>query len=283
MTTPSVPTKPEVSDAEPGPERRQDDAPAPRERASSPQAEARRAAPRGEQGGERHQMVPQVLGSLPSDRAVDADLLIDIPQLSVEELTLELDASLLLNRVKLDAKGLEAGLYVKANFDHIVELTQQGSGAPEGRVSDRQRGSDIMRARTGLRELLGATRDAYRDLSDRDVQRQLQGVHASAREAYARITTEDEPAHERQPDADGAKDEAEREHNHDGNGGRSRPVRERARHAVTQGAKAAGLTAAGLAGGALLESHSKPSRKLSISGRRKRARAIRHAIAKRLP
>jgi hypothetical protein len=253
MSTPSVPTKPEVSAA-------------PRERASSPHPEARREGPRGEQGGEGHQRAPQVLGSAPSDRAVNADLLIDIPKLSVEELTLELDASLLLDRVKLDAKGLEVGLYLKANLDNVVALRQQGPGPSLGSVSDRQRGSDIMRARTGLRELLGATRDAYRDLSDSDVQRQLQGVHASAREAYARVTTEDEG-----------------EHQHGGNGGRSRPVRERARHAVTQGAKAAGLTAAGLAGGALLESHSKPSRKLSISGRRKRARAIRDAIAERLP
>jgi hypothetical protein len=268
MSTPSVPTKPEVSAAA-------------RERAPSPQPEARREAPRGEQGGEGHQRVPQVNGAAPSDRAVDADLLIDIPKLSVEELTLELDASLLLDRVKLDAKGLEAGLYVKANLDNVVALTQQGPGTSLGSASDRQRGSEIMRARTGLRELLGATRDAYRDLSDRDVQRELQGVHASAREAYARITTQDEPARERQPDADAVQDEGEREH--EGDGGRSRPVRERARHAVTQGAKAAGLTAAGLAGGALLESHNKPSRRLSISGRRNRARAIRDAIAKRLP
>jgi hypothetical protein len=272
MSTPSVPTKPDVPAAAPGTERRADDGPTGRERASSPPAEARRAAPRGDQ-----ETVPRVLDPAPSDRTVDADLLIDIPKLSVEELSLELDASLLLNHVKLDAKGLEAGLYLKANFDHLVALTPQGTGAP------RQRGADVMRGRTGLRELLGATRDAYRDLSDRDVQRQLQGVHASAREAYARITTEDEPAGERQRDEDGAQEEGEPEHRHDGDRGRSLAVRDRARHAVTQGAKAAGLTAAGLAGGALLEAHGKPSRKLSIPGRRTRARAIRDAIAKRLP
>jgi hypothetical protein len=238
MSTPSVPTKPDVSADEPGTERRDYDGPARRERAPSPQPEVRRAAP--------------------SDRTVDADLLIDIPQLSVEELTVELDASPLLNHVKLDAKGLEAGLYLKANLDNVVALTQQDSGTPP--------------ARTGLRELLGATRDAYRDLSDRDVQKQLQGVHTSAREAYARIATDDQ-----------GEGEAEGDRHHDGNGSQPLPVRQRARHAVTQGAKAAGLTAAGLAGGALLESHSKPSRKLPFSGRSKRARVIRDAIAKRLP
>jgi len=69
MSTPSVPTKPDVSAAEPGAERREDDVPARRERASSPQPEARHAAPRSEQGGEWHQIVLQVLGSPPSDRA----------------------------------------------------------------------------------------------------------------------------------------------------------------------------------------------------------------------
>ena len=42
-----------------------------------------------------------------TDRTVDADFLVDVPQLSVEELTLELEASVGLSRVKLDAKGLQ--------------------------------------------------------------------------------------------------------------------------------------------------------------------------------
>ena len=58
---------------------------------------------------------------------------------------------------------------------------------------------------------------------------------------------------------------------------------ERARRAVTQGGKAAGLTAAGLAAGVLLESQTKLSSKLPLSRRTTRTRAMRHAIAKRLP
>jgi hypothetical protein len=57
---------------------------------------------------------------------------------------------------------------------------------------------------------------------------------------------------------------------------------ERARRAATQGAKAAGLTAGGLAAGVLLESQTQLSRKLPLSRRPTRMRAIRHAIAKRL-
>ena len=58
---------------------------------------------------------------------------------------------------------------------------------------------------------------------------------------------------------------------------------ERTRRAATQGAKAAGLTAAGLAAGVLLESHTQLSRNLPLSRRPTRTRAIRHAIAMRLP
>ena len=57
----------------------------------------------------------------------------------------------------------------------------------------------------------------------------------------------------------------------------------RVRHVVTQGFKAAGLTAGGVAAGAALESRTQLSRKLPISRPRNRRQAIRKAIAKRLP
>ena len=50
-----------------------------------------------------------------------------------------------------------------------------------------------------------------------------------------------------------------------------------------EGAKAAGLTIAGLAGGAILESKTKSSIKLPLPRRRNRAQAIGHEIVKRLP
>ena len=58
---------------------------------------------------------------------------------------------------------------------------------------------------------------------------------------------------------------------------------ERVRHVVMQSLKAAGLTAAGVAAGAVLESRTQLSRKLSISRRPNRRQAIREAITKRLP
>jgi hypothetical protein len=211
MSTPSVPTtKPDRPAADPRPERR------PSETATTP---------------------PQVLPASPADRAADADLLVDIPQLVVDELTLELESSLVLNRLKLDAKGLQLGVFVKADLEHVQEMVQQRSGRQD-------------RPRTGLRELLSGTR-----------------------EQEPRPAAAEQPAQEPEP---GDEHQGE-QHDHDGNG--SHP----ARQAAVQGAVAAGLTAAGLAGGALLEARVKPSRKLHIPRRRTRAQAFRDELVKRLP
>jgi hypothetical protein len=195
-----------------------------------------------------------------TDRTVDADFLVDVPQLSVEELTLELEASVGLNRLKLDAKGLQAGLYLKADFENLQALAQKRSGS-HGPV------------RSGLRELLSGTRDVIEHVTP----------------------------------SDHAEDQAQDDHDHDQSGNRAgaQETRQRVRHAVGQGAKAAGLTAAGLAGGALLEARVKPSSKLPrnlpnlpklpqlpqllqlpqlpLPRRRSRAQILRDEFIKRLP
>jgi hypothetical protein len=192
-----------------------------------------------------------------TDRTVDADFLVDVPQLSVEELTLELEASVGLSRVKLDAKGLQAGLYLKADFENLQALAQKRSGS-HGPV------------RSGLRELLSGTRDVIEHVTP----------------------------------SDHAEDQAQDDHDHDQSGNRAgaHETRQRVRHAVGQGAKAAGLTAAGLAGGALLEARVKPSSKLPrnlpklpqlpqllqlpqlpLPRRRSRAQILRDEFIKRLP
>jgi hypothetical protein len=199
-----------------------------------------------------------------TDRTVDADFLVDVPQLSVEELTLELEASVGLSRVKLDAKGLQAGLYLKADFENLQALAQKRSGS-HGPV------------RSGLRELLSGTRDVIEHVTP----------------------------------SDHAEDQAQDDHDHDQSGNRAgaQETRQRVRHAVGQGAKAAGLTAAGLAGGALLEARVKPSsklprqlpklpklpqlpqlsqlsqlpRNLPLPRRRSRAQILRDEFLKRLP
>jgi hypothetical protein len=163
MSTSPVPTKP---DTQPAPERRPNGAPARHE------------------GGAAQAPPP-----IPADRTIDADLLIDVAQLSVEELTLELDATLLLDSVKLGAKGLDAALFVKADFEPLQAFAQRHA------------------------------------------------AHAG----------------------------------HDD--GRSKRVRD--------AAKAAGLAAAGVAGGAVL--NSKPWRLLPVPRRRSRLDIVRDEIVKRLP
>jgi hypothetical protein len=229
MSTPPMPTtKPDRPGTEPRAERRPSD-----------------AAPHAE-----------VLPPAGSDRAADTDLLVDIPQLSVDELALEVESSLVLNRVKLDAKGLQVGLFLKADLEHVLQMVQERSDRHEGGRSRRQRGGDVDRVRSGLRELLGAARE----------------------QAPAPPATE-EPRQEPPREADDQDGQGGERHGHGGNGAHPHA----GRHAAAQGAMAAGLTAAGLAGGALLEARVKPSRKLHIPRRRTRAQVVRDELVKRLP
>lgn len=180
------------------------------------------------------------------DRAMDADLLLDIPQLSVEELSLELNASVLLDHVKLEAKGLETRLYLRADFGSLAALAGHGEREQRGR---RSRAARMALSRGALRGRLAAP-------AARPPQPAPEPPETDERDEHARRNGHDEGAHD---------------------------ARERVRHAVAQGAKAAGLTAAGFAGAALLDSRVKPSRKLHIPRRRTRARFLRDELAKRLP
>jgi hypothetical protein len=200
-----------------------------------------------------------------SDRAVDADVLLDIPRLAVDELNLELEAAFVLQRVKLDAKGLDAGLFFKSNLDNIAALTSgRSSDDDDAGPAGEGGGGGAARVRSGLRELLGSTRDTYRD-----VQHQLGAVYESAGEAYERVVGGDAD-----DDGEGGGQDAG-EGDGGGDGATAR--------AAKRGAKAVGLTAAGLAGGALLESTLKPSHRLPLPRRRNRAQALVHEIQRRLP
>jgi hypothetical protein len=197
-------------------------------------------------------------GGQANDRAVDADILLDVPKLSVEELNLELEAAFLLRRVKLEAKGLDAGLYLKSNLDNIAAMTSGRSS--EDDADGKGHGASAARVRGSLRELLGSTRDTAHKM-----QNQLGAVHESAGEAYERVV--------------GGGGDGEDDAGDDGAGA----LGERATRAARRGGKALGLTAAGVAGGALLESALKPSRRLRLPRRRNRAHALVHELQRRLP
>lgn len=62
----------------------------------------------------------------------DSDLLLNLPQLTVDELDLELETSFGLDRIKINAKSLEAGLLVKASLGNIAAVVRPGvERAPE--------------------------------------------------------------------------------------------------------------------------------------------------------
>jgi hypothetical protein len=148
-------------------------------------------------------------------RGADGDLVIDIPHLSVDELSLDLAGKLILEHVKLEAKGLELGLFVKAD---VGDLAQAAQGDRRSRPPDIE-GEESPH---GLRRLLPS------------------GAESAERRDGDDGTSEQGAAH-------------------------------KALHIAKEGGKVASLTAAGMAGGALLESTFHPSRKLPSLLQRRRS------------
>jgi hypothetical protein len=159
------------------------------------------------------------------ERTEEADLLLDVTQLTVDEITLEVEASVGLDHVKLDAKGLDASLFLKASLDNLVALrTHAASGRRSGPV-----------ARAGLRRMARALPSAER--------------------------AGDEAADTDRPDAASDDDRPATRDDDDGIGAVLEDVRRRAATVAKQGGKAASVAVAGAAGGALLESKFGPRRR----------------------
>jgi hypothetical protein len=175
-------------------------------------------------------------GELPRG-AEEADVLVDIPRLRVQELALELEASRLLNRVRVDVKDLELGLLLKADLDQVADMV----GRREGDESRQRRGV----VRQGGR----LTSAAYGRL------------FGSGRPQLG-SGDDDEPleAEQRMPQGEQARPQAEHRRegpdDRDGDGSPSSASR-----IARQGGKAVAVAAAGLAGGALLRPKVEPLRK----------------------
>ena len=69
----------------------------------------------------------KVLPPSRADREADADLLVDIPQLSADELALEVESTPELSRVKVDAKGLQSGVFVRADLEPVLRIMHERS------------------------------------------------------------------------------------------------------------------------------------------------------------
>jgi hypothetical protein len=162
---------------------------------------------------------PPVASGGAADRAQDADVLLDVSRLTVDELTLEVQASVALDHVKLDAKGLDASLFLKGSLDNLVALRGE---AP---ARSRAMGAARRAARWAAPELPVAGRARRNDAADAS-------------------TPEDETAAPAHPSSD----------EDDGIGAVLDGVRRRAATVAKEGGKAASLAVVGTAGGALLES-----------------------------
>jgi hypothetical protein len=160
------------------------------------------------------------------ERTEEADLLLDVTQLTVDEITLEVQASVGLDHVKLDAKGLDASLFLKASLDNLVALrTHPASGRRSEPV-----------ARAGLRRMARALPSAER-------------------------VRDDQPADTDRPDSASDDERPATRDDDDGIGAVLEDVRRRAATVAKQGGKAASVAVAGAAGGALLESKFGPRRR----------------------
>lgn len=149
----------------------------------------------------------------PVARGADGDIVVDIPHLKVDELVVDIAATVALDHLKVEAKGLDLGLFVKADVGALSSAASRGrASAPpdiEGRAHDHGE-------RSRLRRML-ATDDGHDGRSAAD---------------------------------DGTS------------------TGRRALQLAKGGGKAASLTAAGLAGGALLESrlHRAPALPRALRG-----------------
>jgi hypothetical protein len=188
---------------------------------------------------------PPVASGAAADRTQDADVLLDVSRLTVDELTLELQASVALDHVKLDAKGLDASLFLKGSLENLVALR---GGAP---ARSRAMGAARRAARWAAPELPVGGRARRSDGADG-------------------VTPEDDtPA---PVDAPGAED--------DGIGGVLDGVRQRAATVAKKGGAAASLAVVGAAGGALLESTLDPRHRRGprlpkvLGGRRRRGPSV---------
>jgi hypothetical protein len=191
----------------------------------------------------------------------EGDIVVDIPQLAVDELNVELHAPIL-DQVKLEAKALNVGLFAKIELANVVALTgkrpassppdiegrAEPSGGADERAPDEKR---IAGVREELRDLADSAKEAYEEVSDRDLEEQVRELRDTARDAYARIAGD---AGDGGGKGDGGGDGSRAENAGHAGRERAKSAGRRALDITKRGGKAAGLTAAGVAGAAALES-----------------------------
>lgn len=139
----------------------------------------------------------------PSARRDDAnsDVALDAAHLKLDELTLELQASVGVERLNVAAKGLDAELYLRANLENLVALVDTAAsrtpGIIEGVARSRgDRGADREQSQLAhggpglnkeLESALEGARSAYERVSGSELREELQEAYQTVRSAYERV------------------------------------------------------------------------------------------------
>ena len=224
-----------------------------------PEAAVERLERAGDAASDRSSAAPAEAGMWrDARRAPDrSDVVLEAPQLKVDELSLDLQASLGIEHIQLETKGLEADLFLKANLDNVVALVDSAARrTPDivatARGEDPPSSSEPSGAVKGLpaelRSAYASARSAYERIADHDVTDEVREAYGSLRDAYERVLggkgAEGGSSEDGQRDADDGRpadaDEAQA-------GSRGRRL-----------AASAGLATASLAAGALAQSKIPP-------------------------
>jgi hypothetical protein len=186
--------------------------------------------------------------------AEEADVLVDIPRLQVQELALELEASRVLNRIRLDVKDLELGLLLKADLDQLVELADRREhDEPHHRRGVVRQGGRLTSA--AYERLFGG--GGRPQLGSGDDDEPVEAEQARTQGEQARTQGEQPGPQGEQPRPHG-----EQRHGRSDDDERARDgAPSRAARIAREGGKAVTVAAAGLAGGALLRPKIEPLRK----------------------
>jgi hypothetical protein len=190
------------------------------------------------------------------------DLAIESPHLKVDELSLELQGNIGIERINLTTKGLDAELYVRANLENVVGIVEaarnqtsqavvssdERPASEEGGQAERDRAKSSQGIRGELQRALESAKSATERVAAPDLRDELQGAYDVVRRAFRQIVSE--TGHDGGETRERGGGQAEQQQGHKaGQEGNSHSAGERAKHlARSPGAAAVAGAVAGFAG-----------------------------------
>jgi hypothetical protein len=132
------------------------------------------------------------------------DLAIESPHLKVDELSLELQGNIGIERINLTTKGLDAELYVRANLEKVVGIVEaardqtsqavvnadERAASEEAGQAERDRAKSSQGIRGELQRALESAKSATERVAAPDLRDELQGAYDVVRRAFRQIVSE---------------------------------------------------------------------------------------------